>query len=589
WFDSPEKYERWQQMWPVLNDWEFGEQQPLLGTTSERLTAIQQHLGQDNLDVADALGLTGESPELMKIDLNLDGVVNGLDVLELGYEPRTVAKSPSIAPSTGTNKWVVLRGDFQNQDADYTTYNVTYFQDRFFSEGTAAKPSANDYFSEVSYGGLKIDGVVAQQTGGGGDGWYKGQHTKDWYISNGGRWLVYEAVLALDDEIDFSQYDVDGDGYVDTVLLYYPDVVFSGGLWPHRSSGLNISVDGVIVDSYFISGYNTSNDSHTMVIAVHEYGHILGLPDLYDIDYSGHGCGKWSLMAYNYDNSQRPPSPDPWCKTQLGWVDPIVITDNVTAYSLGCFQDSPLVLKVWTDGIEGDQYFLVANYRNKKTDTPRPGEGVLVLHIDDSIGGGNQDNKNEQRKHVDVESARGYDDPTAGNVYDPLDKRSNPTGGDNGHANDLWFSGNSDADYTGVFDDDSNPFANAYPHPGPDTHVELSSISVPGDTVTLDIKVASPDRPSCTITSPTSGTISGEVTIDVTATAASGRTIDWVRFYCNGAYLGADTTSPYSLTFDSRAIYDGSRAIKALAMDDQGSADSDSVTVTVSNTALSFP
>ncbi len=127
--------------------------------------------------------------------------------------------------------------------------------------------------------------------GPGGDGWYKGEHTKQWYIDNGGNILVPRRCWPRTPPWTSRDYDVDGDGYVDTVMLFYPNVVFSGGLWPHRSSGLNIHVDGVIVDSYFLSGYDTGTTANTMVIAAHEYGHILGLPDLYDIDYSSNGCG----------------------------------------------------------------------------------------------------------------------------------------------------------------------------------------------------------------------------------------------------------------------------------------------------------
>lgn len=585
WFDTPEKHALWQKMWPKLNDLEFADQPPSNGTETESLSGIRAWFGQDNEAIAPQLKSASEA-EVYKYDLNMDGHVDQFDVLELGYQVSPATKRTSIAPSKGTNKLVVLRADFQDENANYGTYNVAYFNDRFFSDGTAAKPSFRDYYQEVSYGQLDITGIVTSN-GPGGDGWYKGAHTKQWYIDYGGNNLVRESVLAADAAINFADYDVDKDGYVDTVLLYYPNVTFSGGLWPHRSSGLNISVDGVIVDSYFISGYNTSDDSHTMVIAAHEYGHILGLPDLYDIDYSSNGMAKWSLMAYNYDTGQKPPSPDPWCKCKLGWTTPKVITDDVTGYNLSNYQtsNSSTVLKVWTNGKQEDQYFLLANYRKTGTDANRPGEGLLVLHCDDSIGGGNQDNKNEFRKHVDVESARGQDNPDASNAKDPLDAKT-----DLGHANDLWFSGNSDPDFTGIFGDASNPNSDKYPHPYQPTSVELSSISAAGATMTLDIKVRTANAPTCTITAPTAGAaISGNTQIDVTATPAGGRTISQVDFWCNEAYLGSDNSEPFSLTFDSRPIYNGTRAIKAIATDSAGEIDTDAINVTVNNSALGIP
>jgi len=584
WFDSPEKYAEWQRMWPVLTDWEFSPQPALTGAARDSFDGIRGHLGQDDGAVAVELGVEAEAPDVYRYDLNMDGRVDHFDVLKLGYEVIPPQKTPSIAPSSGTNQWIVLRADFSNQSADYTTYDIDYFEERFFDEA-ATKPSANDYYQEVSYGALAINGTI-WDGGDYGDGWYKGLHTKSWYITNGGGWLVKEAVEAADDTVDFSDFDVDGDGFVDSCIVFYPNQVYSGGLWPHRSSGLNIHVDGVIVDSYFLTGYDTGNDSKTMVISVHEYGHILGLPDLYDVDYSSNGMGVWSLMSNNYDTQQKVPSPDPWCKIALGWVEPTVITDDVTGYSLSCFQDYPEVLKVWTNGQQEDQYFLVANYRKKKTDANRPGEGLLVLHIDDSVGGGDQDNKNENHKHVDVESARGYNDPELTNPKDPIDAKQ-----DSGKANDLWFSGNSDSSYTGVFDDDSNPFARDYPNPGDDTFIALSSISAAGDTMTLDIDVVTDDAPTCAITSHSDGDdVTGTITVEADATPGTDRSIDHVEFYLNGAYYGADASSPYSLDIDTRGVYDGDgRELKAIAVDDLDQIDTDTVSVDVSNDAVAIP
>lgn len=584
WFETAENEAEWQRMWPVLNDWEFSPQEPLTGSVQERLDGIRQYLGRDDATVAAELGLQPDAADVYRFDLNMDGRVDHFDVLELGYETVPPQKTPSIAPSSGTNQWIVLRADFSNQNADYDTYDIDYFEERFF-DVSAPKPSANDYYQEVSYGALAINGTIWAD-GDYGDGWYKGEHTKSWYITYGGRWLVKEAVEEADATVDFSDYDVDGDGYVDTCICFYPNQVFSGGLWPHRSSGLDIHVDGVIVDSYFLTGYDTGNDSKTMVISVHEYGHILGLPDLYDIDYSSNGMGVWSLMSNNYDNQQKVPSPDPWCKLALGWVTPTIITDDVTSISVSCFQDYPDVLKVWTNGQQEDQYFLIANYRQKKTDANRPGEGLLVLHVDDSRGGGNQDNKDENRKHVDVESARGYNDPGLTNPKDPIDTKQ-----DYGHANDPWFSGNSDSSYTGVFDDDSNPFARDYPNPGADTSIKLSNISAAGDTMTLDIAVVTDAAPTVTINSHSDDdNISGTVTVTADATAGTDRTIDHVEFYLNGAYCGADSSSPFGLDIDTRAIYDGSDAeLKAVAVDNADEIDTDIVLVNVSNSAVAIP
>jgi immune inhibitor A len=588
WLDSPQKHDLWRQMEPKLQNLEFGDQPPMTGTETESLSGIRGYFGQSDEEIALQLK-SAAAADVYKYDLNMDGRVDQFDALELGYRVSPATKRTSIAPPTGTNKIVLLRQDMQGEDANYASYNQAYFNDRFFSDGTAAKPSFRDYFQEVSYGKLDVNGTIAS-SGPGGDGWFKAAHTRQWYKDlswSGAPIFVREAVLAADAEIDYSQFDVDHDGYVDTLMVFYPNVEFAPPFWPHRSSGLNISVDGVIVDSYFISGYNTSADSWTMEISCHEYGHILGLPDLYDVNGGSNGMGVWSLMAYQYDGNHRIPSPDPWCKCKLGWTTAKNITEDQVGYSLADYQsgNNNNVLRIWTNGKHEDQYFLVANYRKTGTDANRPGAGLLVLHIDDSIGGNDQDNANEFRKHVDVESARGQDDPNSDTPEDPLDLQS-----DLGHANDLWFSGNGAAAYTGVFGDTSNPNSDMYPHPYQPTSVELSNISPAAASMTLDIKVKTPNAPTCVITAPTAGaTITGNTQLDVTATPAGGRTITQVDFWCNEAFLGTDTTSPYSLTFDSRPIYNGARGIRAVATDNAGEIDTDIISVTASNSAVSLP
>ncbi len=571
WFEIEGNAELWQEMWPTLDELEFGESNPQSGPGVTTSADIRAQLGKST-SAADNAGIRS-------LDLNLDGVIDHFDLLELGYEVPRVTKSTSIAPSEGTAQWCVLRADFQDESANYETYDAPYFNERFFSYGTAPLPSVNDFYQETSYGKLEIQGAVAT-SGVGGDGWHKGANTKQWYIDNGGRVLVQEAVLNADPDVDFSQFDVDGDGYVDTVLLYYPNTVFSGGLWPHRSSGLNIHVDGVIVDSYFISGYNADNDSHTMVIAAHEYGHILGLPDLYDTDYSSNGIARWSLMANNYDNSQRVPSPDPWCKVQLGWVTPTVITENVNDYPLNAYETHPEVLKVWTNGQQEDQYFLIANIQRILTDQTRPGDGLLVLHCDDS----RSNNRDEYRKWVDVESARGVDDTNGTEQRDPIDN------GNSGHPDDLYFAGNGDANFTGEFSNISNPRSSNYPNPGNQTFVRLYDISASAATMTLDINVKSVNAPSVSITSHAENdNVGGIINVTADATPDGSRTIARVEFYLNGAFFGSDDTAPYELSLNTAPVYNGSRPLKAIAVDSADEIATDSLNVNVSNSPDSYP
>jgi subtilisin family serine protease/regulation of enolase protein 1 (concanavalin A-like superfamily) len=89
--------------------------------------------------------------------------------------------------------------------------------------------------------------------------------------------------------------------------------------------------------------------------------------------------------------------------------------------------------------------------------------------------------------------------------------------------------------------------------------------------------------PTVTLTSPAnSATVSGTVTLSATAT--DDVAVSMVRFYVDGAVVGSDSSSPYSFSWSSTAVGNGSHSIKARALDTSNNyRDSATATVTVSN------
>ena len=90
--------------------------------------------------------------------------------------------------------------------------------------------------------------------------------------------------------------------------------------------------------------------------------------------------------------------------------------------------------------------------------------------------------------------------------------------------------------------------------------------------------------PSVSVTAPSDGaTVSGSVSL--TATAADNRAVGSVQFKVDGNNVGnADTSSPYSATWDATGVANGSHAISAVATDTAGNATtSATVNVTVDN------
>jgi len=134
--------------------------------------------------------------------------------------------------------------------------------------------------------------------------------------------MVAEAVDMADQQgVDFSQYDNDGDGYIDNIFIFFagyneaeggPD----GSIWPHKGSIYNSrTVDGVKTWSYACASELKGNTGSTMAgigTFCHEFGHVIGLPDFYDTDYEENGQARglkiFSLMdqgAYNNGGKRR--------------------------------------------------------------------------------------------------------------------------------------------------------------------------------------------------------------------------------------------------------------------------------------------
>ncbi|MEF9438681.1 MAG: M6 family metalloprotease domain-containing protein, partial [Candidatus Mariimomonas ferrooxydans] len=267
---------------------------------------------------------------------------------------------------------------------------------------------------EVSYGAFSVSagpgGVV---------GWYTAVNTHNYYgtnVSGFDQWpgdLVYEAVAAADAAgFNFAPYDQDGDCYVDVInIVHHGSGEEAGGspstdIWSHRWSlsaaqfwgrsnyGAFTTNDsdaacpgGYIVNDYVIQPEILWGGRQTMGVFAHEYGHALGLPDLYDTDGSSEGIGNWSLMAggsWNYVSvpGDRPAHADAWCKYNLGWVTPTLVTGTLTNEPITEAATTADVYQLLSGTPMSDEYFLVENRQLSGFDAGLPGPGLLIWHID---------------------------------------------------------------------------------------------------------------------------------------------------------------------------------------------------------------
>ncbi len=246
---------------------------------------------------------------------------------------------------------------------------------------------------------------------GGNDSWWNGNDLRP-------EQMVIEACDMLDDEIDFSQYDRDGDGYVDNIFIFYAGRgEASGGssdtVWPHAwnlaSAGYSNEVhDGVIVDRYGCSNEWESGRPDGVGTFVHEFSHVMGLPDLYATSYTGAFTpGAWSCMDYGpYNNDgMTPPNYGAFERYALGWLKPREVTEALSATLQPVSENVCGVIRTAKD----TEFFLLENRQQEGWDTYIPGHGMLIWHVDynESVWNRNQVNNTSSHQYVDIEEADG--------------------------------------------------------------------------------------------------------------------------------------------------------------------------------------
>jgi immune inhibitor A len=268
---------------------------------------------------------------------------------------------------------------------------------------SATVSSVRRFYSEMSHATLTLVTVNLPSA----TGWQHLPTNYSYYVNSnyglGGypqntQKLCEDLVDLVNPVVNFANYDNDGNGYVDGIVIIHPGrgAEFSGSIsdvWSHKWGITPRLRDGVYISAYTIQPeYWNSPGDMTIGVYAHEIGHLFGLPDLYDTDGSSRGIGKWSLMSggsWNGTLGNSPAHMDAWCKSQLGWVTPINVGSNMTGATIPRITDSAKVFRIWANGTVGNEYYLIENRQKTGYDTYLPGSGLCIWHIDDSKSSNN--------------------------------------------------------------------------------------------------------------------------------------------------------------------------------------------------------
>ena len=326
---------------------------------------------------------------------------------------KDVGTTPNLAP-----KGVVILANFKDKSMQ-STHTQAVFDELCNSLNCTVNsgyPSAGQYFADQSNGAYRPQfdvfgpvnlsrNVSYYGTDNPGEDEGDDQHATD---------AVVEACRLANSEysINWADYDSKNDGYVDFVYVIYAgkgqaDGGASTTIWPHNwsvtaaiSSGYCTYSDGQRVlgekriDNYAMSSELSGSALGGIGTLCHEFGHVIGLPDLYDTSYgnvynNSLSPNDWNIMdggSYNADG-HCPPNYDPWEKEFFGWHTPINLgskgalltlkangTEGYQAYQINA---SGSYVGPTTTGLR----YYIENRQAVGWDAPLTGHGLLIWKV----------------------------------------------------------------------------------------------------------------------------------------------------------------------------------------------------------------
>lgn len=334
-----------------------------------------------------------------------------------GENPRYLFSGAAF-PTKGSSRSLVVLVEFQDMAFsmdDPQGYFSRMLNESGFSD-LGATGSARDFFIENSngifspqfdvYGPIKLAERMVYY--GGNDFHNNDMHPEE---------MVIEACQALDDTVDFSIYDINNDGQIDNVFVIYAgygeaDSGMPNTVWPHSANildyqlGTDYFFDGKLLNRYACTNevdhqYSRADGIGTFV---HEFSHVMGLPDLYATGSSmAFTPGAFSTLDMGpYNNQGRtPPHYSSFERYCLDWLEPESLTE-AGDYRLEPIHKSNKAYIIGTD--KDTEFYLLENRQQECCDAYLPGHGLMVWHVDyvQNVWDNNIINNRASHQYVDL-------------------------------------------------------------------------------------------------------------------------------------------------------------------------------------------
>ena len=308
-------------------------------------------------------------------------------------------------PTTGSPAVLVIPVQFSDAKASTKGYTIDTLKNAFYKDGKNDYYSLYDYYYISSYGKLTLDITVL-------DSWFTPKYSSSYYKNYeidgellGEQLVMDEALDYLDDFMDLSVFDSDGNGIIDAVVLINTleidtsyDLNWAFRYWNFYVDDDNnyYEYDGVSANDYLWASYqflfddmeddvyDDENLFNTFTF-IHEFGHVLGLTDYYDTS------GKNDPMTRRDMMDDMPGDHNAFSKINLGWITTsrLVVADGSITLRLEDFSetgDTIIIANNWDEKLGAYQeYYIITYYTNGELNSGIGGyfsqNGVLVYHV----------------------------------------------------------------------------------------------------------------------------------------------------------------------------------------------------------------
>ena len=481
---------------------------------------------------------------------------------------KALGQHESFVPASGSPRICVILVEFSDVKfamSDPASYYTRALNTQGFSDN-GNTGSVRDYFSAQSSGSFTpqfdVYGPVTLSS------------PRSSYSStqNNAYKMVHEGAAALDSQVDFSVYDLNNNGDINHVCIIFAgqgaNFGAAGAPWPHNSdcpTGIlsRKKVDGKILHHYMCTseiGYTSTDGIGTFV---HEFGHALGLPDLYNtISIGSDTPNWWSVMDVGsyLDKCTAPCNYSAFERTALGWhtYTPLTAAADVRLRPLADHNFSCVI----ETGRDRD-FYVLENRPATGWDRALPGSGMLIWHIDGNDQSAISSQPNNNPSHLLIDLVR------ADNSWETaLD--GDPWPGSTGNsaftatsvpAMTRWESNATNAsripvtgkDVTDITRNATNGLISFKFMGGNSSNV--IDPAPPSEQVTISVVASPSEGGTVNIGRKSATTVNAKIneSVSLHATAADG--YNFIRWDLNGVPVSAESSYTFTVTADNGGTY----------------------------------